>query len=1190
VTTLSETLVQGDLTIEENAVIDDRDVVNYLLHSANPVVLVDNYTSETFIQTSPETHVQGIPSDPSLDPASGYYQWHLTGDWGINADEVWSDYTGAGVRIAVMDDGFEYINSELIANYNTNIDFDTTGANDDDAFASASNNHGTAVAGIIAADDNGEGMVGVAFDSELAGIRLDFAGGVTAVIEGFNHALSIDADVMNNSWGYTATFSDNPNIPYGGATFADVENAMIDLVNLGRGGLGTSIVFSAGNSRGSDQDVNNHMLQNSPYTITVGGTDVNGGLYDATTKGAAVLTSSGAEGVWTVDKEGSAGYVSGDITGVSGTSFSAPTVSGVVGLMYEANADLGYRDVQEILALASRTANQTTFQTNGSTHWNGGGMHFSHDYGFGLIDTYAAVRLAETWGEQKTYANMQTVTQAIDTTGAIADNGVTDFTFTVSNDLSIEHIQLDLNLSHNKAGDLKITLISPDGTESYLVDTLDFGSYVTDPSGFAGINAPLTSVAHWGEHAQGTWTLRVEDVVSGNTGSINSANLTFMGSTVSADDTYFFTDEFVGGTTLTDSNGGVDTLNFAAVRGDITGNLDTQISVDGKVLTLNGTFENLITGDGNDVVTDNAQNNVIFTGRGDDVLTMGGGNDVIDGGVGNDTAIFQNAIQDYNFEILNATSFQISTSVGTTGTDTLDNFETFSFNGATYTASQLTDYINGLPPAAISIKFVTSDGFNKYHTSDADIAQTLTTANLNVAGTNEDVVGLTRANTSLSLQNLESAEAPGSFKLRSVQITHDSGSQLTLDNFYSNIITLNGNLASTVTITNASYGVITTGEGADTIHVTLNNLVVPATRDQVRVTANGGDDTITIDGTHSNFYANVRGGDGNDVINVVTMGDHYIYGDAGDDTITGSWGAETIEGGTGNDIIDGNRGNDIIYGGDGNDEIYGGIGNDYLYGDAGIDTIYGDANDDVIRGGLGNDTLYGGDGNDRVYGGDDNDVVYGDGGRDFLYGDAGDDTLHGGDWHDYLYGGDGADTLNGDAGNDNLLGQNGNDMLFGGDGYDKIQGGAGEDIIYGGSHNDKLFGQDDDDILYGDAGSDNLYGGYGNDILIGGEGVDYLYGNQGADTFHLDLVSQDRIKDFKISEGDVLDISDLLSGYGVGSDINDFVKITIQDQYRTDVQIDADGTGGFQYAGIIYGNFTGETVDGLISSGTFIVQ
>ena len=122
-TTLSETLVQGDLTIEENAVIDDRDVVNYLLHSANPVVLVDNYTSETFIQTSPETHVQGIPSDPSLDPASGYYQWHLTGDWGINADEVWSDYTGAGVRIAVMDDGFEYINSELIANYNTNIVF-----------------------------------------------------------------------------------------------------------------------------------------------------------------------------------------------------------------------------------------------------------------------------------------------------------------------------------------------------------------------------------------------------------------------------------------------------------------------------------------------------------------------------------------------------------------------------------------------------------------------------------------------------------------------------------------------------------------------------------------------------------------------------------------------------------------------------------------------------------------------------------------------------------------------------------------------------------------------------------------------------------------------------------------------------------------------------------------------------------
>ena len=1186
-TTLSETLVQGDLTVEESNPIDDRDVVNYLMHSANPVALVDNYTSETFIQTSPETHVQGIPSDPSLDPASGYYQWHLTGDWGINADEVWGDYTGAGVRIAVMDDGFEYINSELIANYNTNIDFDTTGANDDDAFASASNNHGTAVAGIIAADDNGEGMVGVAFDSELAGIRLDFAGGVTAVIEGFNHALSIDADVMNNSWGYTATFSDNPNIPYGGATFADVENAMIDLVNLGRGGLGTSIVFSAGNSRGSDQDVNNHMLQNSPYTITVGGTDVNGGLYDATTKGAAVLTSSGAEGVWTVDKEGSAGYVSGDITGVSGTSFSAPTVSGVVGLMYEANADLGYRDVQEILALASRTANQTTFQTNGSTHWNGGGMHFSHDYGFGLIDAYAAVRLAETWGEQKTYANMQTVTQAIDTTGAIADNGTTDFTFTVSSDLSIEHIQLDLNLSHSKAGDLKITLISPDGTESYLVDTLDFGSYVTDPSGFAGINAPLTSVAHWGEHAQGTWTLRVEDVVSGNTGAINSANLTFMGSAVSADDTYYFTDEFVDGTTLSDTNGGSDTLNFSAVRGDIIGNMSSPYEVNGKSFTFTTATTNLITGDGNDQIRDNYEDNYIFTGRGNDILTMGGGNDTIDGGLGVDTAVFSKHISNYKISYLNNNEFNVVALNDYTGDDNLLNVEKFIFDGVVYTSAELESYSNTPANSPVSIRFSTLENGNKYYTSVENTDITLTSNDLNISEADTNLVEFMRDDLSLSIKNIEVSDTD---QLTSVQVRHDTGLFLILDDFAANYVFLEGTNRAELDINNAASGIIETGSGNDIINLTLNFEELITGRKSVRILSGEGDDTIVVDGVHSSFYANIYGGDGNDIINVLTAGEHYLFGDAGNDIINGSWGDENFEGGEGNDTIYGNRGNDNINGGEGDDELHGNLGNDFLYGDAGNDTIYGEENNDVVRGEAGNDIIYGGDGNDRIYGDEDNDVLYGGAGKDFVYGGIGDDVLNGGAWHDYLYGGDGNDVLNGDDGNDNLIGQNGDDILNGGDGIDKLQGWDGNDILNGGNHNDKLYGQNGNDILYGDAGSDTIYGNLGRDVLIGGEGVDFLYGGGDADTFHLDLVSQDRIKDFKITEGDVLDISDLLSGYGIGSDINDFVKITIQDQYRTDVQIDADGTGGFQYAGIIYGNFTGETVDSLISSGTFIVQ
>ncbi|WP_152986795.1 hypothetical protein, partial [Pseudovibrio sp. POLY-S9] len=68
-------------------------------------------------------------------------------------------------------------------------------------------------------------------------------------------------------------------------------------------------------------------------------------------------------------------------------------------------------DVQEILALSAKQVDDpsTEWSTNGASTWNGGGMHYSHDYGFGLVDAHAAVRLAETWQERSVSANEITV-------------------------------------------------------------------------------------------------------------------------------------------------------------------------------------------------------------------------------------------------------------------------------------------------------------------------------------------------------------------------------------------------------------------------------------------------------------------------------------------------------------------------------------------------------------------------------------------------------------------------------------------------------------------------------------------------------------------------------------------------------------------------------------------------------------
>ncbi|WP_311198555.1 immunoglobulin-like domain-containing protein, partial [Pseudomonas frederiksbergensis] len=107
------------------------------------------------------------------------------------------------------------------------------------------------------------------------------------------------------------------------------------------------------------------------------------------------------------------------------------------------------------------------------------------------------------------------------------------------------------------------------------------------------------------------------------------------------------------------------------------------------------------------------------------------------------------------------------------------------------------------------------------------------------------------------------------------------------------------------------------------------------------------------------------------------------------------------------------------------------------------------------------------------------------------------------------------------------------------DGNDTLLGGAGNDILFGSGGNDTLDGGKGNDILLGGTGNDTLMGGSGNDILIGGSGADTFVWKAG-DT------GSDVIKDFKASEGDRIDLRDLLQGE-TGSTIDNFLKITTVD-------------------------------------------
>ncbi|RII80428.1 type I secretion C-terminal target domain-containing protein [Pseudomonas monteilii] len=159
------------------------------------------------------------------------------------------------------------------------------------------------------------------------------------------------------------------------------------------------------------------------------------------------------------------------------------------------------------------------------------------------------------------------------------------------------------------------------------------------------------------------------------------------------------------------------------------------------------------------------------------------------------------------------------------------------------------------------------------------------------------------------------------------------------------------------------------------------------------------------------------------------------------------------------------------------------------------------------------------------------------------------------------------------------------------DGNDILNGGAGNDILFGQGGDDTLDGGKGNDILIGGAGKDILLGGEGDDILIGGSGNDTLTGGSGADTFVWKAgdTGNDVIKDFKVAEGDRIDLKDLLQGEK-GSTIDNYLKLTTVEGTTT-LQVSSEGKlnaeGGIANADVTIKlegvNWSNTTVNSLIS-------
>lgn len=641
-----------------------------------------------------------------------HFQWHLYPGSGANVLPVWTDYTGRGITVAVFDNGIDRTQPDLDGSLSTAFGRDTDTLAKGGDPRSAQDNHGTAVAGVIAAERNGDGVVGVAYNADLISLYQTYgdASG-NEIVNAFAYAQ--DFDILNNSWGFAPqseayalnapwAFADN----FRGA-FAAEGRALQLLAENGRDGLGTIVVQSAGNSFAFGDDTNLHNFQNSRYIITVGATDYLGNSTDYSSPGASVLVSAPGGGgqtglsyIWTTDRSGVNGYSSDELATITGTSFSAPLVSGIVALMLEANPGLGYRDVQQILAYSSRTTgrDQNTWEFNGAKGWNGGGLHFdalTHDIGFGLVDAQAAVRLAESWrGPAATSANDVEVRASVTQPAAIPDgSSLLQQSVSITQAIEVERVEVTVDIDHGFIGDLALLLTSPAGTDSWLLWRPGQGSLSAVGLSQDDIDFTFDTVLSLGESSLGTWRLSVFDMAPGDAGRLNNWSINLVGKAADADDLYIYTDEFSDARaaesargTLRDS-GGVDTINAAAVTTAVNINLvpGRTSTIDGQTLTIDAStqIENAFGGDAPDTLNGNPARNRLFGGRGgdtingaagDDVIGGGPGGDILDGGDGTDTAVFDGRFRDHSV-VQGSRGWVVTDRNGTGGRDTVNNFE-----------------------------------------------------------------------------------------------------------------------------------------------------------------------------------------------------------------------------------------------------------------------------------------------------------------------------------------------------------------------------------------------------------------------------------------------------------------------------------------------------------------------------------
>ncbi len=358
---------------------DNIYILNVTLKNSSDVLTLANQISG--IESVEWCEVDLMGAIKKCNPLySNQYYLKNTGQGGgtvgmdINVEEAWSQITNAStVVVAVVDDGIELEHEDLthrISSYGYTCGLTNTLGEPVNESVDDVKGHGTACAGIIAADNNEVGVRGICENAHLLSVNIfpgtypNTAASYTQIANAIEWAYPY-ASILSCSWG-----GDVPS-PY-------VRNAINNAMKYGRNSKGCVVVASAGNSSGQVK-----FPANISGVISVGAIDRYGNLTSYSCHGDSLdLVAFGGYGdITTTDRNGAYGYSSGDYTNsFDGTSAACPQVAGVAAMMLSVNPELTRQEVRKILIGTARDLGTTGFDTT---------------YGYGLVDAGKAVKAAK---------------------------------------------------------------------------------------------------------------------------------------------------------------------------------------------------------------------------------------------------------------------------------------------------------------------------------------------------------------------------------------------------------------------------------------------------------------------------------------------------------------------------------------------------------------------------------------------------------------------------------------------------------------------------------------------------------------------------------------------------------------------------------------------------------------------------